>query len=97
MNGTVEKRNGLWDLKSCSVSPEPEPSSERIKFQKYWQAPWPGEQGKERHFTAGLEVQLCNVGYKIMALVDIQPFIDTPSLSDDIITHFPAVRSRNVL
>lgn len=33
MNGTVEKRNVLWDLKSSSVSPEPEPSSERIKLE----------------------------------------------------------------
>lgn len=38
MNGTVEKRNMLWDLKSSSESPEPAPStpsSERIKYQKY--------------------------------------------------------------
>lgn len=27
MNGTVEKRNVLWELKSSSASPEPEPSS----------------------------------------------------------------------
>lgn len=32
MNGTMENRNVLWDLKSSSVSPKPEPSSERIKF-----------------------------------------------------------------
>lgn len=38
MNGTVEKRNMLWDLKSSSESPEPVPSipsGERIKCQKY--------------------------------------------------------------
>lgn len=27
MNGTVEKRNVLWELKSSSASPETEPSS----------------------------------------------------------------------
>lgn len=56
MNGTVEKRNMLWDLKSSSELPEPAPSipsSERINRQKYQQTPWPEELGKVYSRIAG--------------------------------------------
>lgn len=87
MNGTVEKRNVLWELKSSSASPEPEPSSGEDKTLEILTGTLARRTGQGEALysrISGFELQ--NHGS-----VDIQPFIEIPSPFDDIILRKPHI------